>query len=308
MYNKLILKKIKGFFQNVNENMIIEALEESFKYAFSIFPYVFNNLNSEEALIKFNSGNCISLSLAIKKYLKDKYNLDSYLIPATIPNKYKHPKYLDISHVGLAIPKSKSEFYIADSAFYFLNPILVKVNDLKSKQLVFSKNIYSHEPSKVLTNYSTIEKIISQTFKYTEKKIFNEYQCIPKNTYYSECYYNDDLLDKWKYFLIEICNPDEAISTFFINIKKKDPFITTCFGDKNGICKQRYYISFRYNTIRIQEYANKSKIINLDNIDENEIKYLEKKLFKYFKGNFMKYINMFKNGYNLKNYYISMVE
>ena len=308
MYNKLILKQIIGFTQDVNENIVIKALEKSFMNAFSTFPYIFEDLNSKESIEQYNSGNCISLSLYIKNYLKQVYNLESFLIPASIPNKYKHHGYLDISHVAIAIPKSKYEFYIADSAFYFLNPILINTNQLNKTQIVYSKNIYMYEPNYNLKDYSSIEKIISSTSIYNESVKLNKYQIIPKNTYYSECYYNDDEFDKWKYYLIEICNPDEAISTFFINLKK-DPFITTCFKDNNGVCKQKYFISLRKDSIKIEKYANKSEIINFNNLDKikfNKIKYLEKKLFKYFKGNLMKYIFMMKNGYNKKIYSVKM--
>ena len=121
MYNKLKTKPINGFFQNVTEKMVIKSLQNSFNNAFSTFPYIFHNLNSKQAIEKYNSGNCIPLSIFIKTYLENNFNIKSFLIPATIPNKYKYSGYLEISHVAIAIPISSTKFYIADSAFYFLS-------------------------------------------------------------------------------------------------------------------------------------------------------------------------------------------
>ena len=126
-YHKL---KIRDFLHTkidqprLTEDMIIDALESCYENcAFSTFPYIMHGLNSKEAIDTFSSGNCVALSIYIQEYLKNRFGVTSYLIPASIPNKYKFPGYLEISHVVLAIPKNNTEIFIADPAFYFLNPI-----------------------------------------------------------------------------------------------------------------------------------------------------------------------------------------
>ena len=146
-YNNL---EIRDFLKNkidqtsLSEDKIIESLENCYKNcAFSTFPYIMHNLDSKDAIEKYNSGNCIGLSMYLKNYLKSKYNITSYLIPGTIPNKYKFEGYLDISHVVLAVPKNNNEIFIADPAFYFLNPIKVDLIN-NSPTTVFVYSLFSH--------------------------------------------------------------------------------------------------------------------------------------------------------------------
>ena len=51
----------------------------------------------------------------------------------------------------------------------------------------------------------------------------------------------------------------------------------------------------RNNTIKIEKYANKSETIDLNSISDEKIKDLDKKLYKYFKGNLRYYIETIKN-------------
>ena len=140
LHTRNFLRNVK--YQQVDENIIMDALGECYqKTAFSTFPYIMHNMNSKEAIQNFNSGNCIALSMYIQKHLLEKYQIQSFLIPATIPDKYKFSTYLDICHVALAIPKNKKEVFITDPAFYFLNPIKINM-DTKDIPVVFSKDIY----------------------------------------------------------------------------------------------------------------------------------------------------------------------
>ena len=151
MYYDLKLKKINNQEQNISTKNIVTELAECYKkYAFSTFPYLIDEISSSEAIEKYNSGNCIALSIALKNKLKKKYNINSYLIPATIPKKYSRPGYLNISHVALLIPKKSDTYYIADPAFYFLNPIKSKYRIIKNKEnIVYSKNIYQEESENI---------------------------------------------------------------------------------------------------------------------------------------------------------------
>ena len=275
MYNTLFTKsfntKIKPQYF-ITENILIDAFENCYRNcAFSTFTYVFHNFNSEESVDKTNSGNCISLSIYIQKYLFNKYNIISFLIPATIPNKYKTNGFLDISHVSLAVPLDETIIYVLDPAFYFFNPI--KIDKLKMTcSTIFSKNIYKYEESENLKDYTTIDIINSCPYISNQDIIFNKYQTIPKYTYYVKSYFIDDIDDYWYYFLTEIINPDEAISSFFIPIKK-DPFITTTILDNNGACKLHTYIKITNNSLHVIDEYGKKKYYNLQELDENSIEF-----------------------------------
>ena len=94
MYYNLKLKKIDFIDQNINMKNIIRELSLCYKnYAFSTFPYIIDGISSKDSILKYNSGNCIGLSMVLKKMLKDKYNIESYLIPASIPKKFSKAGY-----------------------------------------------------------------------------------------------------------------------------------------------------------------------------------------------------------------------
>ena len=106
MYTKLKTKPFKGHIEHAPTfKDIDDVVNECYKTCyFSTFPYIHNNdISSRTALKKYNSGNCIAMSMYIQKQLRKK-NIISYLIPATVPNKYRVKGYLDIAHVALAIP------------------------------------------------------------------------------------------------------------------------------------------------------------------------------------------------------------
>lgn len=300
-YNNL---EIRDFLKNkinqpdVSEDKIIESLENCYRNcAFSTFPYIMHNLDSRDSISKYNSGNCIALSMYIKDYLKNKYNINSYLIPATIPNKYKVRGYLHISHVVLAIPKNNKEIFIADPAFYFLSPLKVDLNN-KFSTIVFAKEIYSTEDNLHLKDYDTIDTIIGNTKIIDREKKFNNYQIIPKNTITSEVYYKSDPNDKWTYFLTEIINPDRAISDFFIGIRK-DPFIMTTIIDKNGVCKGNGYFNLNSNGfVKIADKDKDRNTYHILNIPNSEVTIAKNFTKKYFKGNFNNYLKNYINLYN----------
>ena len=217
MYRRLrtrpLLNKIKK--QDFNPDDIRNALSECSKNCpFSTFPYsIKGNITSKEALKKYGCGNCITLSMYIKNLLRKRLGLKSFLIPATIPKAYQKPGYLEISHVALAIPKSQEEIWIADPAFYFTHPIS------------FDKENYPKTSTNVNIWADTIDNFDYVRGALQDKFVPNKWQRLPKKTNFLECSYHHDPMDKWKYFLREIMNPDEAISTFFIRIRR-EPWIT----------------------------------------------------------------------------------
>lgn len=276
MYNSLKVKNI--LLKNIQypkEDLLIDILEESYKKtAFSTFPKLLYLSPSYKSYIKYNSGNCISLSYWIKLFLKLKYKIDSFLIPATIPNIYKRKGYLDISHVALAVPYGIDSFYIIDPAFYFLCPAFLNINKNidTNTNILFSKNIYEPEYQTNLKDYKSIDIIKYNKKYYKNKYILNKYQTIPENTYSCECNYMADISDKWEYFLCEVLNPESAISSFFYAIKK-EPFLVSCYIDENGILSNEYHIRIKGNNIEITEYNKSPKIFNINNLKENILEF-----------------------------------
>lgn len=309
------IRSQSGLRQSVSENQVIEALEDSYlNYSFSTFPYICHNMNSKQALEHFNSGNCIALSLGVQRYLKRKFNIISFLIPASIPRKFAHHRYLKISHVALAIPIHKNEYFIADPAFYFLNParIVCKTTATNSSGIVFSKDIYHKETQPNLKDYTSIEVVHYRTKYSPIKQVFNSYQTIPGRTFSCQCYFESDSSDQWEYFLVEILNPDEAISTFFINIRRY-PFITTCVPDKYGICTLEHMVRFSADYIILESplLQNQRQVFPLDLYKKNPrlVKLLNYVLWNFCNDNIDKYLEMFQKyskQLSTKQYYFRM--
>ena len=238
MYSKMKTKYISRY--NSSE-ISVEFLKMLLKYTaincpFSTFGYIKGN-NSEECLEKTNSGNCIALSMFLKNIL-NRYGIISYLIPASVPEMYKHPQYLDLSHVALCIPYA-TYAYILDPAFYFMEPMVVNVHDLKNTYSINSFNIYSNK-----------KMIIDYKFGQISNKInLNSYQSLDEYIFCVESNYRSNPTDKWFYYLTEIVNPDQAITNFYISIKRF-PF-TTILNEDYSI---RYLIKFLdKNTLLIKE-------------------------------------------------------
>ena len=71
-----------------------------------------------------------------------------------------------------------------------------------------------------------------KTYLQDKKVTLNQYQTLPKNIYYVNTYIEDTPEDSWNYYLVEVLNPDEAISSFFMSIKNL-PSITCIDKDLN---------------------------------------------------------------------------
>ena len=127
MYNDLKIRKLdtNGNKEDlVNKEILSKVLKHIIStHPFSTFPYIVKNNNSYQAHKGLSSGNCIALSMATQDKLRSDHNINSTLIPATIPNRFKDPGYLDIAHVALYVPESRQRGYILDPAFYFKEPM-----------------------------------------------------------------------------------------------------------------------------------------------------------------------------------------
>tara|TARA_Y100000741_G_scaffold352314_1_gene324258 strand:+ start:1683 stop:2561 length:879 start_codon:yes stop_codon:yes gene_type:complete len=224
MYNKLITHPFINIisYQKPSIHILQEALNSCANtIPFSTFPYIFNQTTSKQALKRLRSGNCITLSYYIKEYLKHNH-IKSYLIPATIPNRYKREGYLDIAHVAVAVPYHNNIIWILDPAFYFTHPMKITLDDYKT---------YGHSMSDIYN--STIDDLNYQLEYHNHLQRFNEYQHMPRDTYRVKTALSNDIDDAWYYYLREIKNPDKAISSFFINLRKHEPFITLTKHDNN---------------------------------------------------------------------------
>ena len=294
-YKPLITRDIDDYNTHlqITENHIIDVLEDCYQNtAFSTFPYLFHNYNSQEAINNMNSGNCIALSLYVKQKLKEKYDINSCLIPATIPKKYQRSTYLDISHVAVLIPIDNSDndtgFFIADPAFYFINPIEINIKDFTPK-IVFGKNIYTVEYTDDYRNYKSIDKILIQLDYIDNDKKFNEWQTIKGGTYFVTCFEVNDPADTWSYFLTEIMNPDEAITGFFL--KEQQPFISAVEGDSNGFPQMGGYLKLDNNNVTYtKNHKNKKTIKTTDNNYLTELETINKDLDKFLPGGLEQYI------------------
>lgn len=288
MYYKMLTRKIKNKKNKtiITNEMLTDTLKHiAINYPFSTFPYIIAGFNSSKSAKYLSSGNCVALSIAGQKYLKNKYNIKSYLIPASIPKIFQDPDYLHICHVALYIPQNKNLAFILDFAFYFKTPIVINLNDL-------NKNI----SCKMMNTYHGIEENLSCKLHILEKKTkFNEYQTLFKNTKFIKTYYNKDPNDSWNYYIREIINPDKCITNFYIKIKK-NPFL--CVLDENYNFK--LYIKFLDNqNFIIKKYQNTIFNGNLFELSFEILNKIKPIISKYFNYNVLTFLNKFNPYKNL---------
>lgn len=219
MYNKLKTEYIKDYNTNpIDVSFLVSVLKYVAEFCpFSTFGYM-KGYNSTQCLNNTNSGNCVALSLLLIRIFNN-YGIKSYLIPASVPKMFAHEKYLDISHVAVCIP-CISHAYVLDPAFYFMEPMIIDLSGTNQIETISSYNIYSNKITPI--NYKFMVN-----FKKTE---LNNYQTLPKDIFVVESNFVSDPTDIWHYYLIEVTNPDEAISSFYITIKQM-PFITALNPD-----------------------------------------------------------------------------
>ena len=251
MYEKLKTKPIKFEFDNIkpSKKILKQALDACYtECMFSTFPYIHGKLtSSKESVKKYKSGCCIAMCIFIKDWLKSK-GITSYLISATIPDKYKMPGYLHISHVALVVPVDENRIYLMDPAFYFIQPASINLRVNKESKVAL-KLIYNQEVESDIDKYTSIDIIKCRTMKTDTRIEFNEYQSIPKNTWYVSC--SGKTSELWEYYIREIINPDEAICKFFIGVRT-NPFITLTTHDNNGVVSCRGFLMKNLNDGSIQ--------------------------------------------------------
>ncbi len=272
-YNKLytrpfLNKKIK---QKVTRDDLINVLKDAYTNTrFSTLPYHFFKMNSRQAINKYNEGNCIGLSMYLKKKLKQK-KIKSFLIPATIPYYIQHPDLLELSHVALAVPKDRNKTFIIDAAFYFNEPIEINHRVYRNKDfniMNFSDNGTEH---------------ISAHNLVTKKRLkYNDFQQIPRHTKLCRCHNIDKPKITWDYILRQIINPDKAITSFFLKVKKDPFFLGTTF--KNNRCNKGLEVNLYENNKYITINNNETPIYSgyIKDAKQKEKKIIDDIFNKYF--------------------------
>lgn len=218
--------------QSVAKDVVDALLRETLiEFSFSLFPYV-HGYNSYQAQ-RFKQGDCVAMCLYLQQKLK-KRKIYSVLVPATIPKRYELPGLLKISHVALAVWSGTNRVFLCDPAFYFCESMEIKLDSSESGRII-SANVYSN-----------INETLVYSAHFHRKRIeVNRYQSIHANTYSVDTYSTDHPTDFWQYFLIEVLNPDEAITTFYMNVKKY-PFIAKVDSDLRLEFYLRFYDSFHF--------------------------------------------------------------
>ena len=279
MYKPMKLKHFKKSHINtipitkeLIENIMSETSDEC---PFSTFPYVFD-LNSHKSNKLHHSGNCVALSMYLKDKLKQ-HNIKSILIPASIPKIYSNPKYLKISHVALAILLNLDEAFICDPAFYFMQPMRVSSTSDDIGEIL-SKNIYSNLTETFVYNLE---------FQPNDDKL-NPFQTIPGPSFHVKTHKKNEPSDTWNYYLMEILNPDNAISSFFMSAKQY-PFITYT----NKKFELTLYIKFiDKDTISIKYGDDLLYLGNPSQIPQDVKDFIKPYMHKHFGPSYEKFFNL----------------
>jgi hypothetical protein len=262
-------KNIKLKKQHVTKSMIQEALHICYdNISFSTFPYIVYGLQSSDHTIKsYNSGNCIGLSLFLKKYFKN-IGLVSHLIPASVPSIHMVPGVNHICHVSLLIPYDKDKFYIIDPAFYFLEPLDCQIGN-NIERVIDSANIHNDTITPIYYKLSGADK-------YNEQDL----QCT--------CYFKEDPDDVWHYYVQEVSleYADAIIGNTFMT-KKPEPFIVkTTFDIESGMVKKAYHIK-KLSSSDCVIIKGRDEIYSgpINKVPKAILKEIYMKLYKYFSKN-----------------------
>ena len=271
IFNNIQMKK-----QNISKMQFSELLHNVYNnIIFSTLPYIlYKEHNSDSCIYKYNSGNCIAFSKFIKHYLKANYNINSYIIAASVPNSCKVIGTPHLSHCATLIPLSNNEFCIIDSSLYFLEPMYCNLKDNIQRTIKIS-DVYKHVTKNVIYNIS----------KCNDCRLDVKYnQVLKEKSLYVSCYIENNKDEHWNYYLNEIVNPDNNIGHSFLT-HKKNPFMMYT-KVMNNIPVLKYKLDVQDNgTIVIKHYPENEVIFNGNSkqFDETNIKI---ELQKYLSNDF----------------------
>jgi hypothetical protein len=260
------LKPIVFINQNVKEWQLEEAMKMCYNnISFSTYPYILYKLtSSHDTLKQYNSGNCIALSLFICTYLKNNYDISSYIIPASVPSIFRVEGTNNICHVSVCIPVNTSKFYIIDPAFYFLKPMLCSIK----------KNIYREIES------SNIHNKINEKIKYVLHH--SSYDAILPKSIECKCHFVNLPKDPWSYFLNQILDPDESIGSIFIKAKPNPFLCNTEYDEETCTVKKKYHIKTEGNEFIVIKDCEEIFKGDVKKIPKEIQHIIQNKLFKYF--------------------------
>jgi hypothetical protein len=265
----MIFGEIKLKKQRAKKEDVEEALQVCYdNISFSTFPYIMYGIkSSNDTLNKYNSGNCIALSLFLKKYLKN-IGIHSHLIPASVPKIHMVEGVNHLCHVSLLIPYDKDKFFVVDPAFYFLTPLDCSIQNNRLR-CADSMDIHREVITKV--NY-----IIRSADKYNHQKI------------QVTCYFDEDPDDTWNYYVKEINlnDADNFIGAKFMEMKPEPFIVKTGFDIKNNTVKKLYHIKYRDGSIIIIKDNKEIYTGPVSHIPKTIQKELQMKMYKYFTRSF----------------------
>ena len=272
IFNNIILKK-----QNISKEIINNLMVTLYNnISFSTFPYlIYKEYSSKNCINKYNSGNCIAISYFIKQYLKTNYNIDSYVIGASVPNVFKVDGTPHICHCALCIPISLHEFYIIDGALYFLEPMYCNLKDNKIRQIENS-DIYTYQKMKINYNIELCNDCILD---------IDYEQILKEDSICVRCNFDYDIYETWNYYLNEIINPDNNIGHAFLTLKPQPFILHTYYDNKEDIVKLLYKIKLNEDgELNISKYPKNEIIYKGLNYKQDKIAtdIIEKKLYKFF--------------------------
>lgn len=254
---KMETKKIPFKSQPVNKGLLKDALYTCYEnIAFSTFPYLKYNLTSSaKTLEKYNSGNCIALSMFLKRFLKSNYNVNAYLIPTSVPSIFRVEGTPELCHVSVLVPLSKDSYYIMDPAFYFLEPIFI--DSLKpSEGMIESMNIHTKQRQPIYFSFDKQNNRI-------------------------KCYFDEP--DPWYYYPIEVLNPDEDIGCHFIK-HKPQPFLCKTHILSNGDVYKKYHLKVENGNFIVLKDQQEVYNGHENKVPADLKRELQIYLYKYFKS------------------------
>jgi hypothetical protein len=255
--------------QNVKVEDIEEALQVCYdNISFSTFPYIVYGIkSSNDTLNNYNSGNCIALSLFLKKYLKN-IGIHSHLIPASVPKIHMVEGVNHICHVSLLIPYDKDKFYVVDPAFYFLTPLDCQVSNNIIRQ---ADSMDIHKEKITPVNY-----IIQPADKHNQHKM------------QVTCYFDEDPEDIWHYYVqeIQLNDADTFVGAKFMEMKPEPFIVKTAFDMETCTVKKIYHVKQRDKAIIIIKHNKEIYAGPITHIPKAIQKELQMKMHKYFTRSF----------------------
>ncbi len=262
-YQPIDFNKIYLCNQNVNLDMIKDLYYKLYNNIFfSTFPYlIYKETKSKQCINKYNSGNCIAIAEFIKKFLKNNYNLNSYLIPASVPETFKVEGTSYLSHVAILVPISEYEFYILDCALYFVTPIYCNLNDNILRHCYLT-DVYEYKLKKINYEIKECENLLLDE-EYNQK-LLDCAICV-------KCTFDLYPEQNWEYYLNEIKNPDDNIGYLFLQ-SKKNPFIMQTSYDNNKVkMNNKLTLDLEKNILKIVKYPDNKIIYNGEPKMDNEV-------------------------------------